>query len=128
MKKILIVDDVEGWVRFHKTNIEYLGYCDIELDCVNSAISALAKVESNIDEPYNVILTDLQMESNFLPKSAGEWLIEQIKMFPQYNKTKIIVISASSDIEQVAKKYGVNYISKYTLRNSESDVYKKLIE
>ena len=65
MNKILIVDDVPGWIRFHKNNIEYLGIEDIEIDTAESALSGLAKVEASIDNPYSVIFTDLQMESNF---------------------------------------------------------------
>ena len=84
MNKILIVDDVPGWVRFHTNNIEYLNLPDIEIDSAYSAKEGLAKIEANIDNPYNVILTDLQMESDFLPKSAGEWFIEQIKTYSKY--------------------------------------------
>ena len=81
MKKILIVDDVPGWVRFHEQNIRHLNIPNIEIDTANSAREALSKLEVSIDNPYDVIFTDLQMESDFLPKYAGEWLIEQIKTF-----------------------------------------------
>ena len=67
MKKILVVDDVPGWVRFHKTNLEYLNLPDIEIDEAFSAREALSKIESSIDNPYCTIFTDLQMESDFLP-------------------------------------------------------------
>ena len=128
MKKILIADDVAGWIRFHKNNIEYLNIADIKIDTADSAYSALAKIEVNIDTPYDVIFTDMQMESNFLPKLAGEWLIEQIQTFEEYKNTKIIIISASPNIEQIAKKYGVEYISKFVIRNSDAEIYKKYIE
>ena len=128
MKRILIVDDVPGWVKFHTNNINYLNIKDIEIDTAESALSALSKIEVSIDNPYNIIFTDLQMENNFLPKSAGEWLIEQIKLFPEYKNTRIVIISASSNIEQIAKKYNVLYLSKYTARNANSDIYKKFIE
>ena len=128
MKKILIADDVAGWIRFHKNNIEYLNIADIKIDTADSAYSALAKVEVNIDTPYDVIFTDMQMESNFLPKLAGEWLIEQIQTFEEYKNTKIVIISASPNIEQIAKKYGVEYISKFVIRNSDAEIYRKYIE
>jgi CheY-like chemotaxis protein len=127
MKRILIVDDVAGWIRFHKMNLEYLNLSDIEIDCADSAYSALSKIEANIDNPYDTIFTDMQMESNFLPKLAGEWLIEQIQTFKEYKNTKIVIISASPNIELIAKKYGVSYISKYTIRNSDAEIYKKYI-
>ena len=126
--KILIADDVKGWVNFHKNNIEYLGIPDISIDTANSALSALSKIETEIDSPYDVIFTDLQMESNFLPKLAGEWLIEQIQMLKEYKNSKIVIISATSDINLIAKKYNVSYVPKYIIRNSDSEVYKNLLK
>lgn len=126
--KILIADDVKGWVNFHKNNIEYLGIPNISIDTANSALSALSKIETEIDAPYDVIFTDLQMESNFLPKLAGEWLIEQIQMLKEYKNSKIVIISATSDINLIAKKYNVFYVPKYIIRNSDSEVYKNLLK
>ena len=123
MKRILIVDDVPGWVRFHKTNIEYLNIADIEIDSANSAKEALAKLEVSINEPYDVIFTDMQMESDFLPKLAGEWLIEQIQMFNEYKSSKIVIISAAPDISRIAKHYGVLYMPKTVARNSKAEIY-----
>jgi len=129
MNKVLIVDDVPGWVRFHQSNIEYLNLEDIQIDVAYSAKEGLAKIEANIDAPYTVIFTDLQMESDFLPKSAGEWLIEQIKTYQKYYKnTKVVIISASPAIERIAKHYQVNYIPKTTVRNSDSSIYKKFLD
>lgn len=127
MKKVLIVDDVPGWVRFHKNNLEYLNIPDLQIDTAECAKDALSKVEVSIDEPYDTIFTDLQMESDFLPKLAGMWLIEQIQMFKEYNDTKIVIISASLKIEKIAKKYGVLYLPKYTVRNSDAEIYRQFI-
>ena len=127
MKKVLIVDDAPGWVRFHKNNIEYLK-ADVTIDTACSALEGLSKIEVHQDEPYDVILTDLQMESNFLPKPAGEWFIEQIQMFSEYKNSKIVIISASDNIENIAKKHNVDFVSKYTIRNSDSNVYKNFID
>ena len=68
------------------------------------------------------------MESNYLPKLAGEWLIEQIHMFDEYKNTNIVIISATPSIEQIAKKYGVNYLSKFTVRNSDAQIYKQFLK
>ena len=128
MNKILIVDDVPGWVRFHQNNIEYLNLPDTEIDTANSAREGLSKIESNIDNPYTVIFTDLQMESDFLPKSAGEWFIEQIRTYNKYYKdTKIVIISASPSIERIAKRCKTDYIPKSRVRNSDSSIYKKFL-
>lgn len=125
--KILIVDDVPGWVRFHKTNLEYLKP-DLQIETSYSAKEALAKIECSIDEPYDVILTDLQMESDFLPKSAGEWFIEQIKNFDEYNNTNIVIISASENISIIAKRQNVNYCSKSTVRQAQASYYEKFLK
>ena len=128
MKKVLIVDDVPGWVRFHKTNIEYLSIPNLEIDCAYCAREALAKIESSIDNPYSVIFTDLQMESDFLPKLAGQWLIEQIKTYSKYYAdSKIVIISASPSIKNIAEKYGVLYLPKGIVRNSDAEIYKQFI-
>ena len=129
MKKVLIVDDVPGWVRFHKTNIEYLNMPDIQIDEAYSAKEAITKIESSIDNPYCAIFTDLQMESDFLPKLAGEWLVEQIKTYDKYYKnTKIIIVSASPNIERIAQKYKVLYIPKTVIRNAEAEIYREFID
>lgn len=127
MKRILIVDDIPGWVRFHQNNIEYLNPTELEIDVAYCAKEALAKIESSIDAPYDVIFTDLQMESDFLPKMAGEWLIEQIKMFKEFNNSKIIIVSASPIIKEIAERYKVLYLSKVYAKNSDSEVYKQFI-
>ena len=124
MKKILIVDDVPGWLRFHENNLRYLYKDEAVTDIAQSAKEALAKIEISVDEPYDVIYTDMQMESDFLPKLAGMWLIEQIQTFKEYANSKIVIISASPSIERIAKKYGVFYIPKTVIRNSDAEIYR----
>ena len=128
MKRILIVYDVPGWVRFHEQNIRHLNIPNIEIDTANSAREALSKLEVSIDNPYDVIFTDLQMESDFLPKYAGEWLIEQIKTFKEYNSTKIVIISASPNIRIIAERNQVLYLSKTIARNADSESYRAFLE
>lgn len=128
MKRILIVDDVPGWVRFHEQNIRHLNIPNIEIDTAISAREALSKLEVSIDNPYNVIFTDLQMESDFLPKYAGEWLIEQIKTYKEYNSTKIVIISASPNIRIIAERNQVLYLSKTIARNADSESYRAFLE
>lgn len=128
MKRILIVDDVPGWVRFHEQNIRHLNIPNIEIDTAISAKEALSKLEVSIDNPYDVIFTDLQMESDFLPKYAGEWLIEQIKTFKEYNSTKIVIISASPNIRIIAERNQVLYLSKTIARNADSESYRVFLE
>lgn len=128
MKRVLIVDDVPGWIRFHERNIYNLNIPNLEIDTAISAKEALAKLEVSIDNPYDVIFTDLQMESDFLPKYAGEWLIEQIKTFKEYNSTKIVIISASPNIKSIAERNNVLFLSKTIARNADSESYREFLE
>lgn len=128
MKKVLIVDDVPGWVRFHQNNIEYLNL-DVQIDTANSAREAVSKLEASIDEPYTTIFTDLQMESDFLPKMAGEWFVEQIKTYSKYYKgTKVVIVSASPSIKNIAERHGVLCLPKVVARNSSAEVYREFID
>ena len=128
MKKVLIVDDVPGWVRFHQKNIEYLNVANLQIDTAYSAREAVNKIEASIDNPYYAIFTDLQMESDFLPKSAGEWFVEQIKTYDKYYKnTKIIIVSASPSIRKIAEYYNVAYIPKSVIRNAEAKIYEQYL-
>lgn len=128
MKRVLIVDDVPGWIRFHEHNINGLNIPNLEIDTAISAREAVSKLELSIGNPYDVIFTDLQMESDFLPKFAGEWLIEQIKTFEEYNSTKIVIISASPNIRLIAERNGVLYLSKTVARNADAEVYREFLE
>lgn len=112
MNKILIVDDIKSWLLFHKETItEFFGDY-FEITFADSANDALNLIRSNLQSPYDIIITDLQMESDYEPLLAGEWLIEQIKTYKEYAASKIIIISSMYNIEAVAGKYNVECISK----------------
>ena len=111
MKSVLIGDDIKGW-RDYNSNIvqELLEDVDIQTaDCAQAAYDILLK-----QNPLDIIITDLQMETDFEPKYAGEWLIEQIRTFSCYKKTKIIIISASYNVRNIAEHYDVLCIPKST--------------
>lgn len=128
IKKILIVDDVSGWVRFHQKNIEYLNIDNLQIDTAYSAREGVSKIEASIDNPYYAIFTDLQMESDFLPKSAGEWFIEQIKTYDKYYAdTNIIIVSASPSIKTIAQRHGVFCVPKSVIRNADSKIYEQYL-
>ncbi len=115
--KILIVDDSQKWVLYHKDAVREIFNNKVEIDTAFSAREGFEKLTISIDTPYDIILTDLQMESDYLPLYAGEWFIKQIKFYKEYTNTKIIIISASGNIKQIANKYGVQYIPKYKCNN-----------
>jgi len=118
--KILIVDDSEKWLMYHKSAIEEIFERKAIIETASCAKIGVEKLMSSIDEPYDFILTDMQMESDFLPLFAGEWFIKQIKYFNEYANTKIIIISAATNIKKIAEKYNVEYIPKYACNDINS--------
>ena len=126
VKRILVVDDSPSWIRHHSQVLNLLYQDKIEIETAGSAIEANDKLYANADNPYDIILTDMQMESNFLPQLAGEWLIEQVQNMKEYYKTHIVIISATASIKLIAQKYNVDYIPKYNCR--EISNYKNLLD
>lgn len=114
--KILIVDDIKGWRDYHSSVINKL-FQDAEIHTAESAKDGYDKLLQNNETPFDIILTDMQMEYDFEPKYAGEWLIEQIKTLKNYSMTKVVIISATYNINVIAEQYNVQYIRKSTARN-----------
>ncbi len=112
MKNILIVDDVKGWRDFNTNVMHELFGNDVNIDTAENATMAYDFLLQA--KPYDIILTDLQMEDSYSPKYAGEWLVEQIKTFNRYNSTKIVMISAAYNIRHIADNLEVNCIPKST--------------
>ena len=126
MKKVLIVDDQASWRKFNTDAVQNILGTDTVIDTASSAREGYSKLLENNKEPYDYILTDLQMESDYLPKTAGEWLIEQIQMMVSYYKSIIVVVSASPIIRNVAETYKVFCISK-SIAITTSDSYKEFL-
>ena len=124
--KILIVDDVKGWRDYHSRIVSEM-FADIEIYIAESAREGYDKLVENNETPFDIIITDMQMEMDFEPKYAGEWFIEQIKSFKNYTNTRIVIISAAYNIPVIAQNYGVEYIRKGTAR-SFPDAYNFLME
>ena len=116
MLKILIVDDNSGWRNFNKTTIEniFLNQ-DIEITLAASAKDGYDKLLFSQDKPFDLIITDLQMESDFAPMIAGEWFVRQVKNFPKFVNSKIIIVSAMYNIEMIADMLNVDFLSKRML-------------
>ena len=112
MKNVLIVDDVKSWREFNSQVIKDLYGEDVTITTAASASDAYDILLTNKD--FDVIITDLQMENNYSPKHAGEWLVEKIKTFDKYKKTKIIMISASYNLRQIARILNIECIPKST--------------
>lgn len=112
MKKILIVDDSPQWISTHQFALQYHLGKSLNLDIANSAKQAYKCILENKSEPYDVIITDMEMEDDFSPLFAGEWLLQQIKSLKEYSNTKIYIASSVDNIEEIAKKYNVNFLPK----------------
>ena len=91
--KILIVDDSKGWRDFHKRTVYQLFGEDTEIVAAESGSDGYDKLLVHEKNPFDLIISDLQMESDLLPKHAGEWLVEKIKTYEQYKNVFIILIS-----------------------------------
>jgi len=116
MIRILTVDDTKGWLQFNIAALKNIfGENEIEIDTADSAKDGYDKVLFNSKTPYDLIITDLQMESDFAPMIAGEWFIRQIQTFPSYLNTKILIVSAMYNIEMTAELLGVDFLSKRML-------------
>ena len=124
--KILVTDDSSGWIEYHVNALREILPSDTEIDTAKSAKEGLDKITLNIDSPYDVIFTDMQMESDFLPVYAGEWFIKQIKTYKEYENSRIIIISAAHNIKRIAEKYNVEYLPKPMCQLREN--YRKLFE
>ena len=127
MKKFLIVDDQQAWITFNTAIVNEILGKDVTIHTALSANEAYNLLLENILNPYDYIITDLQMEDSFTPKTAGEWLIEQAKGMSFYAKTNIIIVSAAPFIDHIAERLDVNYIRKQDATVSK-DLYNKFIK
>ena len=128
VKRILIAEDSSEWQRFHASLLKNYDKFNVEYIIANSAKDALTLVQESVNNPFDLIITDLQMETDFLPDFAGEWLVKQIKTFNQYSNVPIVIISATYNIAFIAQKLGVKYLSKRSLVNNPDSYYFMLAE
>lgn len=112
MQKVLIVDDCQYW---QSKNALALKKFNITPDIAKSAKEGVEKIIKNLSTPYDLIITDMQMEKDFSPLYAGEWLLQQIQKHEEYKNSKIFIISSVPEIAKITLKYGVNYLPKNSL-------------
>lgn len=127
-KNILIVDDSASWRKFHAASLKTISPNSYNLTFASSAREGIDIVHLNKDKPFDIILSDLQMELDFEPDAAGEWFVKQIQTIDEYKNAKIILISAMYNIECIAKNLNVDYLKKSTLVNSILPLKLKLEE
>lgn len=127
-KKILIAEDSYEWQKFHSALLKQYYKANLDFTITDCAKDALNLVEKNLETTYDLILTDLQMETDFHPQAAGEWLVQKIKGYRQYAQIPIVIISASYNIGFIARSCGVDYLSKRSLINNPDSYFLMLDE
>ena len=126
-KRVLIVDDTLSWVKFNQNLIDSFFPRMFEVTAVQSAWDARMMLIDNLEMPFDLILTDLQMDNFGDDTIAGEWLVEQVQALKEYSNVKIIIISGMSNIQYIAEKHNVAYISKPRLV-SNNNALKMVLE
>ena len=128
--KILIVDDSFSWQDYHKNVIEEIflekDFTDFTIDLASSAKEGYDFILQNNKTPYDLIISDLQMEDDYEPKYAGEWFVEQVKTFSSFFKTDIIISSGCYNIKQIAENLKVDYMPKRAIVNDINN-YKEFL-
>lgn len=114
-KRILVVEDSREWQKFHKTMLDESIDGEYYLRIASCAREGIEILEA--EEPFGLIFSDLQMETEFLPELAGEWFVKNAKQSEKTQKTKIVLVSATYNIGFIAVKLGVDYLSKRTVIN-----------
>ena len=128
IKRILVAEDNSEWQRFHKSLLENYDKAQVEYRIASSAKEALDIAIKNIDTPFDLILSDLQMESDYLPDFAGEWFIKNLKRIDVYKNVPTIIVSAAYNIAFIASNLGIGYLSKRSLVSNPSSYYFMLDE
>lgn len=75
MKRILVVDDSPDWRNTHIFALKYHFGKNVVIDSASSAKQGYQIITKNILAPYDIIFVDMEMEEDFTPLYAGEWLI-----------------------------------------------------
>ena len=128
VKRLLIAEDSFQWQKFHESLLCNYDKLKIDFVIVDSARDSLKLVQKNLDNPFDLILSDLQMEQDFLPEFAGEWFLKNVKTFSSYRKTPLVIVSAAYNISFIASNLGVGYLSKRSLVNNPDLYYFMLDE
>lgn len=124
--KILIADDCFDWLKHHTKEIKEAFNNNVKIIIANSANEAINIYKNEIKiSPFDLVITDLQMEKDFEPLSAGEWLIREIQELNY--KQNILVVSSHFNIDIIANNYSVNYLSKRHIV-SDNSVFKSKIK
>jgi len=96
-KKVLICEDDEGIVEIAQIVLTEAGY---------EVHSAMSKVE--IWDAIRQWKPDLILLDLWMPEVSGEALTRELKQDPLFHNIPIIIVSANSETEKIAKQAGAN--------------------
>lgn len=123
---ILIADDVEGWLVFHKKNLQaFIKNQELNIYSFLNAKTAYDFAFS-FSEKIDLVITDMQMEPMY-EQLAGEWLIENLKTIPSSMNAKYIIISSVYNIENIKEKTNANGCLKKGYYNQNPLMLKYLL-
>ena len=97
--QILIAEDNLVMAHVLQFNLERAGF-----DVHAAADGALA-LEAALDNSFDIVITDYQM-----PRMNGEELVRQLRTYPEYSHTPIVLCSAKGyeiDTEQLERDLGI---------------------
>ena len=101
-KKVMICDDDQGILEMLEMMLEEYGY---SVATESNSIQLLNNLRK--DKP-DLLLLDIWM-----PVLSGDQILKQLKCDPELNSLPVIMYSASSEGEQIAKNSGADaYIDK----------------
>ena len=118
--KILITEDSPEWIKFHLNLLnQFTDEDNFEIDYEMSAKAGFNRILESTKAPYDLIISDLEMEDILGESYAGQWFVRNIlKKKEEYKNSKIIIISGSPDIHTVAKDLNVDFIPKHLLAHN----------
>lgn len=105
--KILVVDDEPSILELLKTALNALGAYEVSI--ASSGIDALRLIDKE-DPPFDCLLLDIQM-----PKMSGITLCREVRQFPEYHDTPIIMLTAMSEkkyVDQAFTSGATDYLTK----------------
>ena len=122
--KILVVDDMMTMRRIIKLSLNSLGYNQVMMAKDGEDAWEQVGKASSVGTPFELILCDWNM-----PGMNGIQLLEKIRSNSKLHRTKFVMITANSDIDniKVASQKGVDgYMTKPFQGNQLQDVLQKL--
>lgn len=105
--KLLVVDDEASILELLRTALNALGSYDVSI--ASSGADALRRIDRE-DPPFDCFLLDIQM-----PEMNGIDLCREIRKFPEYTDTPIIMLTAMSEKKYVDEAFtagATDYLTK----------------